>query len=160
MIFTVDAVAGIKKAWEFGPLTRINCHVSSSTVPSSRTENPSWLYGIIKKETKFASGWYQTEDRNFIGLGSPSGWLELTMGSFLETCHHVEGRERVERSGMTRSRGRSILWTRISICVLSFVFDKQWNRRHLWTDYTCCFFEIINLDLGDWGETFWREVEA
>lgn len=40
------------------------------------------------------------------------------------------------------------------------LFDKRWNRRHLWTDYTCCFFEIINLDLGDWGETFWREVEA
>ena len=100
-------------------------HVSTVTYrpvlyqSSSRTENPSWLYGIIKKETKFASGWYQTEDRNFIGLGSPSGWLELTMGSFLETCHHVEGRERVERSGMTRSRGRSILWTRISICVFS-----------------------------------------
>lgn len=138
-------------------------HVSTVTYrpvlyqSSSRTENPSWLYGIIKKETKFASGWYQTEDRNFIGLGSPSGWLELTMGSFLETCHRVEGRERVERSGMTRSRGRSILWTRISICVLSFVFDKRWNRRHLWTDYTCCFFEIINLDLGDWRETFWLE---
>lgn len=147
MIFTVDAVAGIKKAWEFGPLTRINCHVSSSTVPAPQERKP-FVVRNNQKETKFASGWYQTEDWNFIGLGSPSGWLELTMGSFLETCYRVEGRERVERSGMTRSRGRSILWTRISICVLSFVFDKRW------TDYTCCFFEIINLDLGDWRKTF------
>lgn len=158
MIFTVDAVAGIKKAWEFGPLTRINCHVSSSTVPVKlKNENPSWLYGIIKKRQSSRQDGIKRRTEISLGLevrqdGSSWPWdpfLRLVTAS-------KDGRGLNDREWLDLEDAR--------FCELGFLFvswasySTNGEIEDIYGQITLVVSsKLLTWILVDWGETFWLE---
>lgn len=136
-------------------------HVSTVTVRHSivqklyqhlKNENPS-RYRIIKKRQSSRQNGIKRRIEISLGLEVRQDGSSWPWDPFLRpVTASKDGRGLNDQEWLDLEDAR--------FCELGFLF-VSWASfltnseiEDLWTDYTCCFLEIINLDLGDRRETF------